>query len=331
MNDTYVKVFYLIIYVILLSTTFISDILLLFTIYVLLFQCFVSHIPLEDTKRRRRRTIFLIHGWWCAALTALYLAVLALQIRDTVEVPPLGSRRRRGRFYPDVPDSTKVLAAYCALFFASSVEVFLVTVRLVWNAGSRNLSRTVSSSYPVVGLRLIISKLRSGLVGLVGFPFLFYGTLQLAYLVRTDLQQHRPKASAVLAAVFLGGFTFVMVFVGVVFVCQQFAKAARASWQGAQQNGPGPMLQPGGPMMSPQSPQPYGQQYGAPSPQFGVPPQHYGLPQQYGPPQQHYGAPPQQYAAPPHQYGAAPQQLSSGPKPYNMGSQQTNEVPPSHN
>ena len=141
-NETSVKRLYLIIFTILITTGYIAEICLLFTIYVFLSQCSTGPNPPEDTKSGHKQAIFRARLIWCAILVALYVAMLALRIRDTV---------RLDYDFEGVPVATKILVAYRTLLMVASIDVLVATILLNVNASKGNLSQAVSLPYLVSG------------------------------------------------------------------------------------------------------------------------------------------------------------------------------------
>ncbi|KAL9124013.1 MAG: hypothetical protein Q9217_006612 [Psora testacea] len=287
---------------ILYSTAFVADIFLLLTIYTLLYHCFMRSG--DDPKLKVKRSIFAAHCILCAILGALYIAYLALNIRDVVQiVEDDGSTfELQFRFYGTISTQTKIEVSYKALYFAASIEILLATVWVLVTASKHNIPRKVIYCSKVNhDLPLTTLQIGFTLIGLIGFPLFLCMIIVLSYTAAFEMSfDNELTNGGALAELIIVGFASVAVYAGVVLVAKQLGDSTRKPWEAGQQAGFGPVMA-GAPQHSPQQyppqhhppqpypsqqhpPQPYpSQQYPPqPYPPQPYPPQPY-LPQQYSP------------------------------------------------
>ena len=142
-KETAVRNVYLLIEAIMLNTRFIAEILLLVTIYALLYHCTIR--PGENFRSKSKSPKQMVHGVLCVLLGLLFIVILALSIRGIVEaVGELGMVIRLKRLLLN-----KFVVSYQALYFVASLEVLLTTVWLSVTARKHGVSKRVRQFFPI--------------------------------------------------------------------------------------------------------------------------------------------------------------------------------------
>ena len=141
--QTAVVIVFFMIAVILDSTVYIAGIWLLATVYSLLHHCLIHP---NDARHSTESVILKMHYLFCGILFALYLAILAFDIRDGVVTinrycDPLFLQYSTTR---TIPVDNKLDVAFSALYFVASIEVLLGSIWVLLTARKHGIPKRVS-------------------------------------------------------------------------------------------------------------------------------------------------------------------------------------------
>lgn len=137
-SEVVVENVYFIIERILVSSTYIADILLLSAIFGLLHYCFLHPDGPDNAKRGLKDAIYWAHLAFCGVLGALYITILGLGINEVVSSLGLYFSYSDG-----IPIRVKVQVAFHALYFVAAVEVVAAIGYLTATARKRDLTTKV--------------------------------------------------------------------------------------------------------------------------------------------------------------------------------------------
>ncbi|KAK3178377.1 hypothetical protein OEA41_000512 [Lepraria neglecta] len=163
-----------------------------------------------------------MHYFFYGILFALYLAILAFDIRDVVVTvnrygDPLFLQYSTTR---TIPVDNKLDVAFSALYFVASIEVLLGSIWVLLTARKHGIAKRV-------GLLLI---------GLVGVPLFLRRVFFLAYGARFELSfNYYETWGAVLAETIITGFCAILVYAAIVLAAVQVDKARCKPWAEDQQ------------------------------------------------------------------------------------------------